>query len=381
MLDLATLGWDEEWSAAFAEHAANGLVPGRVAVPHRGAYDVLTEEGEIRARLPGKARHDAESLADLPVVGDWVAIEPPGQDSPAIRAVLPRRTKFSRLAAHDPGADVTREQVVAANVDVVFIVASLADDPNPRQLERYLTLVRESGARPVILLTKADLEDDSAAVAAGLADIGDMAVHPVSTRSGLGLDDVRAYLVPGVTAALLGPSGVGKSTLVNALVGEELLATGSVRDDGSGRHTTTRRELIVLPGGGIVVDNPGMRELHLWLAADGLEETFEDIVELESQCKFSDCSHESEPGCAIQAALADGTLAPERWESYRTLQRELADLDERLARRERSRARRGRPGAECARPESPSGDSGRAKSKGPKRGRFAAAVSVFRISL
>jgi ribosome biogenesis GTPase / thiamine phosphate phosphatase len=344
--DLATLGWDEGWSKAFAEHAADGLVPGRVAVPHRGAYDVLTEEGETRARLPGRARHDAESLADLPVVGDWVAIEPPGQDSPAIRAVLPRRTKFSRLAAHDPGAEVTREQVIAANIDVVFIVASLADDPNPRQLERYLTLARESGARPVILLTKADLDDDPAAVVARLADFGDVAVHAVSSRSTAGLDDVRAYLAPGVTAALLGPSGVGKSTLVNALAGEELLATGAVRDDGSGRHTTTRRELIILPGGGIVVDNPGMRELHLWLAGDGLEETFEDIVELESRCRFSDCSHEGEPGCAIQAALADGTLAPERWESFRMLQRELAELDARLARRERSRARRGRPGAE-----------------------------------
>ncbi|MGH3133352.1 MAG: ribosome small subunit-dependent GTPase A, partial [Gaiellaceae bacterium] len=322
MPDLTTLGWDDAWSAAFEPHRADGVVPGRVAVQHRGAYDVLTAAGETRARLPGRARREASSLADLPVVGDWVALEEGDQGAPAIRAVLPRRTKFSRRAAHDPGSEATREQVVAANVDVVFVVASLADDLNLRLLERYLTLAWESGARPVILLTKADLEPDANAVAAGIEGIGEVAVHTVSVRTGLGLDDVRSQLAPGVTAALLGPSGVGKSTLVNTLAGDELLTTGEVRDDGSGRHTTTRRQLVVLPGGGIVVDNPGMRELHLWLAGDGLDEAFEDIVELEARCRFSDCSHEGEPGCAIQAALADGRLAPERWEHYRELQRE-----------------------------------------------------------
>ena len=347
MPDLATLGWDDGWSAAFEEHRAGGLVPGRVAVQHRGAYDVLTEKGETRAGLPGRARRDAESLADLPAVGDWVALEPAsGGDDPVIRAVLPRRTKFSRLAAHDPGSNVTREQVVAANVDVAFIVASLVDDLSPRRFERYLTLAWESGARPVILLTKADLSADPGATTADVAEIaGDVPVHAVSARSGLGLDTVRSYLAPGVTTVLLGPSGVGKSRLVNTLAGEEVMTTGSVRDDGTGRHTTTHRQLVILPGGGIVVDNPGMRELHLWLAPDGLEEAFEDVVQLEAQCKFADCRHEGEPGCAIQAALADGRLDPARWRSYRELQQELAALEERLARRERSRARRGRPGA------------------------------------
>lgn len=344
VLELQTLGWDAAWDAAFEPHAAAGLVPGRVAVQHRGAYDVLTEAGEIRAQVLSRMRHEAASPAELPVVGDWVALDLGGEAT--IRAVLPRRTKFSRRAAHDPGSEGPREQVVAANVDVVFITASLADELNPRVLERYLTLALESGAKPVILLTKADRENDPEAVAAEIAEVGgEVPVHAVSSRSSLGLDAVRSYLKPGVTAALLGPSGVGKSTLVNTLAGEELLATRSVREDGSGRHTTTRRELVVLPDGGLVVDNPGMRELHLWLADEGLAEAFDDIAALAAQCRFSDCRHAGEPGCAVQAALADGRLAPERWRSYRELQHELAELEERLARRERSRARRRRPGA------------------------------------
>ncbi len=343
MPDLEALGWDDGRRADFEEHRAAGLVPGRVAVPHRGAYDVLTADGEVRARLPGRARRELET-AELPVVGDWVAVDA-GGPSATVRAVLPRRTKFSRRAAGEPGSDDVREQVVAANVDVVFIALPVEPEPSPRLLERYLTLAWESGARPVILLTKADLSPTPAGAIEALGDVGGAPVHAVYARTGVGLDAVRSYLSPGVTGALVGPSGAGKSTIVNKLVGEERLATAGVSRDGSGRHTTTRRELILLPGGGLIVDNPGMRELNLWLADDGLEDAFEDIAELAGSCRFSDCRHESEPGCAVRDAIERGDLDPARLASYRALQQELAELEERLVRRERSRARRGRPGA------------------------------------
>jgi len=343
---LCALGWDDAWDATFAPYRDDGLEPGRIAVPHRGGtYDVLTAAGETRARVPGRLRHET-SPSELPVVGDWVALRTGARGTRSIEAVLPRRTKLSRRAAHDSETEKrAREQVVAANVDIVFVAASLADELKPRLLERYLTLAWESGAEPVVLLMKADLEPDPAGAVDDVATIaGDVPVVAVSTRTGLGLDRVRSILAPRLTGSLVGPSGVGKSTLVNALVDEELLATGSLAGDGMGRHTTTRRQLVVLPEGGIVVDNPGIRELYLWIAADGLEETFADIVELAAHCRFADCRHDTEPGCAIRAALADGSLSADRWRSYRELEREQAELEERLARRERSRARRRRPG-------------------------------------
>jgi ribosome biogenesis GTPase len=338
VLDLAQLGWDERLAADFAPHAAEGLVPGRVSVQHRGAWDVLTAGGELRCDVLGRLHHDAGSPADLPAVGDWVAVAPRAREGAGtIRAILPRRTKFSRKTAWQ----AAEEQVLATNVDVVFIVTSLNEDLNVRRLERYLTLAWESGARPVIVLTKADLVAEPEPLVAEVEAVASgVPVITVSSRTGAGLDDVRAYLRPGVTIALLGSSGVGKSTLVNTLAGEELLETREIRDDGRGRHTTTRRELVPIAGGGLLIDTPGIRELQLWVADEGLGEAFEDVTGLFHECRFRDCAHETEPGCAVRAALDDGTLAPTRWESYRKLQRELAALERRLDKRAAAEERR-----------------------------------------
>ena len=300
MTVLTSLGWDAERTTEFSEYDEHGLVPGRVGVQHRGAYDVLTEEGEIRSEVPQRLVREAATPAALPAVGDWVALEPTEPGRGVIHVVLERRTRFSRLASHDPGSQTTNEQVLAANVDVVFIVSSITDDLNTRRLERYLTLGWESGARPVVLLTKADLVDDPEWAIAEVSTVAaGVTVHAVSVRTGLGLDAVRAEVGSGVTAVLLGSSGVGKSTLVNTMLGQELLATKDVRSDGKGRHTTIRRELILLPHGGIVIDTPGIRELQLWVADHGLEEAFGDVTSLFPQCRFNDCSHEVEPGCAV----------------------------------------------------------------------------------
>ncbi len=336
--DLETLGWDDRLGEQFEPHAAEGLVPGRVAVQHRGAYDVLTAAGELRCDVTGRLVHEASSPAELPVVGDWVAVAArTGEAGGTIHAVLPRRTKFSRKTAWQ----AAEEQVLAANVDVVFLVTSLNEDLNLRRLERYLTLGWESGAQPVVVLTKSDLHPTPEAA---VAEVGVIAygvpVHAISNLTGAGLDSIRAHLGPGITAALLGSSGVGKSTLVNTLAGEELLATQEIREDGKGRHTTIRRELVQLPDGSLVIDTPGMRELQLWAADDGLEEAFEDVTALFSGCRFSDCAHDTEPGCAVQAALAAGTLDPERWDSYVKLQNELAHLERKLDKRAAAEARK-----------------------------------------
>jgi ribosome biogenesis GTPase / thiamine phosphate phosphatase len=345
--ELAPLGWDAHFEKAFAAFVGDGLVPARVAVQHRGAYVVCAETGELSAEPSGRLRHES-GPGSLPVAGDWVVIRPHEDGSGAIiHAVLPRRTSISRKAAWL----ATEEQVLGANIDVVFLVAGLDGDLNLRRLERYLATVWNSGAEPVVVLSKADVCDDveSALISVAAVAIG-VPVHVVSGLTGEGVDELRPYLAPNRTVALLGSSGVGKSTLINCLRGEDVQAVGPVRKgDGRGRHTTTSRELVRLPGGGLLLDTPGMRELQLWDADDGLETTFADVEALAADCRFNDCSHEREPGCAIRRALADGSLDRARYAAYGKLQRELHALavrqDKRLqaeARKERRRFGRAR---------------------------------------
>jgi ribosome biogenesis GTPase / thiamine phosphate phosphatase len=334
---LAQLGWTPALEEQFASHAADGLEPARVAVEHRDAYIVYSARGERPAELSGRLRHAAVGRGDLPAVGDWVAVT--ATDPAIVQAILPRRTKFSRLAANDHGQTV--EQVVAANVDVVFLTAGLDGDFNVRRLERYLTLGWESGASPVVVLTKLDLCDDVEVALLEVESVGmGVPVHAVSNVTGEGVDELAQYVTEGRTVAALGSSGVGKSSLVNRLAGEELMAIGDVRADGRGRHTTTNRQLLLLPAGGLFLDTPGMRELRLWDSDDGLAATFDDVTAAAARCRFSDCSHESEPDCGVRAALADGTLDQEHYESWRKLQNELGRLAIKQDARLRSEARK-----------------------------------------
>ncbi|HEV2531374.1 ribosome small subunit-dependent GTPase A [Phenylobacterium sp.] len=316
-------GWSRGLQHDFEPFAALGLVPARVIVQHRGSYRLMAEAGETEAKLSGRFHHEAPD-GGHPAVGDWVAIEP-AEGFALIQGLLPRRTVFLRKAA-GTGNDT---QVAAANVDVALLTVSLNSDLNLRRLERYLAATYESGAAPVVVLTKADgCADVDGAVAQVQAVAAGAPVIAVSAVSGLGLDALAEHLEPRRTAVLLGSSGVGKSTLVNALAGEALMDTGAIRDsDERGRHTTTHRELIRLPSGALILDTPGMRELGLVDAEAGVAAAFAgveaEVEALAAGCKFKDCAHGEEPGCAVRAALADGRLDPARWESWKKLRREL----------------------------------------------------------
>lgn len=322
--DLAQIGWDEDRDSLMRTSHPD-LIPARVIVEHRHSYSVLTAGGEMSAEVTGRMRHEALLKRELPAVGDWVAARPvPGEAKVMIEAVLPRRSSFSR----DVAGLTTEEQVLAANIDKVFVLAGLDGDLNLRRVERFLALAWESGAIPVVVLTKTDKCDD---VAGALQDVIDVApgaeVYPVCALENAGMEALMEELRGNPTVALLGSSGVGKSTLINRMLGDDVMTTKKVRWDGKGRHTTTHRELLPLPGGGAVIDTPGLRELRLWDAGEGIDASFSDIAELAAACRFRDCSHEHEPGCAVIAALATGALDEGRLASYRKLQRELAALE------------------------------------------------------
>ena len=328
--DLAHLGWDAALEDAFrttSTTTTDPLVPGRVVVAHRGGWLVRTADGELRTEATGTLRRSAEGALDLPAVGDWVAVRPrPGGDGLVV-AVLPRRTALVRRR---PGR-ATEEQVLAANVDVAFCCVAAPDGPrNARRLERYLTLAWDAGTTPVAVLTKADLVDDPDAAVAELgAAVAGIDVVVTSSMTGLGLADLRERLGPGRTGVLLGPSGVGKSSTANRLLEDEHLAVGAVRaTDGRGRHTTSHRELTELPGGGLLVDTPGLREVGLW-DGDATDATFADVTELAAACRFADCRHEGEPGCTVTAAVAAGTLDSARFEAFAKLRREQEWLERR----------------------------------------------------
>ena len=315
-----------------AYERSDGCLIGRILSQEKGQYRLICEKGELPAELSGRLRHRTQSAADLPAVGDFVQADCGEGDGLAmIRSVLPRKSVFLRRSA---GTTHT-SQVVAANVDTVFLCMSLNQDFNLRRLERYLTVAWDSGARPVVVLTKADLCPDVASrlrAAESCAMGADILV--VSALAEDGYDALLPYIRSGETVALIGSSGVGKSTLINRLLSEERLQTGGLRHDGRGRHTTTRRELLLLPRGGLVIDTPGMRELGLWDAGAGLDRSFADIEALAAQCRFADCSHTGEPDCAVRAALSDGTLSRQRWLSYQKLSVEnayAADTEEYLA--------------------------------------------------
>lgn len=319
---LAQFGWSDLFAGLFEAQAKSGHRPGRVVFEDNLGFRVQTESGELFATLSGRLRHEAAAREDLPAVGDWVTLKISEAEKRAvIQTVLPRRSRFARKVA---GAR-TEQQIVGANIDIVFLVTSLNQDFNLRRIERYLTLAWESGAQPVVVLSKADVCENIEGMVAEVRGIArEVPIHVVSVVSEEGLDSLAAYLRYGQTIALLGSSGVGKSTLINFFVGFQRQRVKKVREqDDRGQHATRHRELILLPQGGLLLDTPGMRELQLWEGGEGVQATFADIEELARHCFFGDCQHESEPRCAVRTEQTEGRLDSERLASYLKLQSEL----------------------------------------------------------
>ncbi|MGE7694564.1 ribosome small subunit-dependent GTPase A [Lysinibacillus sp. NPDC094177] len=327
MIDLKQFGYNE------TETPPIGLIPGRVTEQQREQYTIITEQGEVTAVLKGAFYYTAGTREDFPCVGDFVFLQYNERGTSCIAKLLPRRSKFSRAdySGHAAGYVKTiLEQVVATNFDYVFIVSSLNWDFKVSRIMRYLTQARQSGGKPVVILTKADLAPDFSEPLAEVKKIApDVPVHAVSSHTGIGLDGLSEYLQPGKTVVFLGMSGVGKSSLLNALINKEVMTVKAIREvDSRGRHTTTHRQLFMLPSGAMVIDTPGMRELGLFGADDGVSAGFNEVEELFTQCRFNDCRHQTEPGCAVLAALADRSLAPEHWERYLVQKRENKFVDD-----------------------------------------------------
>lgn len=335
MKKLNEYGWntfhETNWNEMKNDLKINKCVPGRVVLEHKRMYRVITSEGEWLAVCSGSMQYDAEDRRDFPAVGDWVAVERmPGEERGIIHAIFPRTSLFSRKVA---GYTIA-EQIIAVNVDIVFLVMSMNQDFNARRLERYLVAAYDSGATPVIVLTKKDLCDDPSYYIDEAQHIALGAdVFAVNNVTGEGTRSLTSLLEDGKTAALLGSSGVGKSSLANVICGDGAMAIQDIReDDAKGRHTTTHRELIKIPTGGVLIDTPGMREFQLWDNNESLDSGFKDIESLALACKFNDCQHNNEPGCAVQDALASGNLLEDRYASYLKLQKELAFLDRKMDR-------------------------------------------------
>lgn len=320
---LPQLGWNPFFEERFKPYVQESYIPARVAVQHRDRYVLYSEVGELEGEITGKMRYFAAGAHELPAVGDWVVVHArPEEKAATIVEILQRKSQFSRKVA----GEKSEEQIVAANVDLVFLVTGLDANFNLRRIERYLVVAHESGAQPVVVLNKADLIGDvKSKINEVKASAGDIPIVGTVAMDGTGLDEIRSFLKEGITGALLGSSGVGKSTIINRLVGRELMTTREVREsDSRGRHATTRRELVLLPSGGLLIDTPGMRELQLWGGSEGLKNTFPDIEGLIAQCKFRNCSHTVEPNCAVRRALDDGTLDEKRYKNYQKMLREAA---------------------------------------------------------
>lgn len=332
-MNLELWGWNDFFANHFVPYRQQGFSVARVVIECRNGYILQSDNAEISAEITGKLRYRASDRQDFPAVGDWVVIRTREQEGTAtIHEILPRKSKFSRKAA---GSE-TIEQIVATNIDTVFLVSGLDGDFNPRRIERYLILAWESGANPVIVLNKADVCPNLENCLAEVESIAlGVPIITISAATNQGLETLQPYLQPGQTVALLGSSGVGKSTITNQLLGETVQAVQAVRQgDNRGKHTTTYRELLRLPTGGLIIDTPGMRELQIWSGEEGISESFADITELAQQCRFRDCQHEHEPGCAVRQALQEGSLDASRFANYQKLQKEIKYMERKQDQRE-----------------------------------------------